>query len=78
MSILQSVLQALGLSEEGDTPDGKVSLKYNTCLGACSQGPVVSIDHKIIGPQALGGLKGAALVQKVTDMVSQLKAGSPQ
>ena len=38
MSILQSVLQALGLSEEGDTSDGKVSLKYNTCLGACSQG----------------------------------------
>ena len=78
MSLLQSVLQALDLSEEGDTPDGKVSLKYNTCLGACSQGPVVSIDHKVIGPQALGGLKGAAMVQKVSEMVSQLKAGNPQ
>jgi len=78
MSLLQSVLQALGLSEEGDTPDGKVSLKYNTCLGACSQGPVVSIDHKVIGPQALGGLKGTAMVQKVTEMVSQLRSESSQ
>jgi NADH:ubiquinone oxidoreductase subunit E len=73
MSILESVLQALGLPGEGDTADGKVSLKYNTCLGACSQGPVVSIDHKIIGPQALGGLRGEAMVQKVSDMVSQLR-----
>ena len=74
--ILQAVLQTLGLSEEGDTPDGRVSLKYNTCLGACSQGPVVSIDHKIIGPQALGGLKGQAITQRITEMVSQLRDGS--
>jgi len=76
MSIIESVLKTLGLSEEGDTPDGKVSLKYNTCLGACSQGPVVSIDHKVIGPQSLGGLKGAAMVQKITEMVSQLQTGN--
>ena len=78
MSLLQAVLQALGLSEEGDSSDGKVSLKYNTCLGACSQGPVVRIDDKIIGPQALGGLKGEAMVKRVTEMVSQLKVGSPR
>ena len=74
--ILQAVLQTLGLSEEGDTPDGKISLKYNTCLGACSQGPVVSVDHKIIGPQALGGLKGQAITQRITEMVAQLRDGS--
>ncbi|MDA0988145.1 MAG: NAD(P)H-dependent oxidoreductase subunit E [Chloroflexi bacterium] len=74
--ILQAALQALGLSEEGDTPDGKISLKYNTCLGACSQGPVISVDHKIIGPQALGGLKGDAMVQRIIEIISQLKTGA--
>ena len=76
--ILQAVLQTLGLSEEGDTPDGKISLKYNTCLGACSQGPVISVDHKVIGPQSLGGLKGQAITQRITEMVSQLRDGSSQ
>ena len=76
--ILQSLLQALGLSEEGDTADGEISLKYNTCLGACSQGPVISVDHKAIGPQALGGLKGQAITQRITEMVSQLKTGASQ
>lgn len=71
--ILQNVLQLLDLSEEGDTADNKISLKYNTCLGACSQGPVVSVDHKIIGPQALGGLKTGDMRQKIVDMVTQLK-----
>ncbi|MFH1560218.1 MAG: NAD(P)H-dependent oxidoreductase subunit E [Chloroflexota bacterium] len=78
MSLLQAVLHALGLSGEGDTSDGKVSLKYNTCLGACSQGPVISIDHEVIGPQYLGGLKGDAMIQRITEMVSQLKDGTSQ
>ena len=47
--LLQNSLAALGLSGEGDTDDGSVTLKYNTCLGACSQAPAVSVDHKIIG-----------------------------
>ena len=72
MPLLQSVLQALSLAEEGDTTNGKVSLKYNTCLGACSQGPVVRIDDRIIGPQALGSVNEGAMVQKVADMVSKL------
>ena len=25
------------------------TVKYNTCLGACSQAPVISIDHQLIG-----------------------------
>ena len=73
--VLQSVLNALGLSEEGDTADGKVSLKYNTCLGACSQGPVVHVDGKMIGPQALGGVDGEAMARRIAIMVSNLKHG---
>jgi len=48
--ILRRLQEALGLEGEGDTPDGRVSLKYNTCLGACSRGPVVMVDHHPIGP----------------------------
>lgn len=48
--VLRRLLEALGLEGEGDTPDGRVSLKYNTCLGACSRGPVVMIDHRPMGP----------------------------
>lgn|GEM_PF-473835 len=76
--ILKYTLDALGLTEEGDTPDKKVSLKYNTCLGACSQGPVVHVDGKILGSQALGGLKGDALAQKVSDMISNLRSNNSE
>ncbi|MBI2855307.1 MAG: NAD(P)H-dependent oxidoreductase subunit E [Chloroflexi bacterium] len=75
-NILQAVLDALGLAEEGDTADKKVSLKYNTCLGACSQGPVIHVDGRMLGPQALGALRGDALVQRVAGMVVQIKNGS--
>jgi len=43
------VLGELGLQGEGDTPDGVATLKLNTCLGACSQAPVMSIDHRLMG-----------------------------
>jgi NADH-quinone oxidoreductase subunit E len=48
-SIMQQCMEDLGLSSEGDTADGSVTLKYNTCLGACSQAPVISIDHRLHG-----------------------------
>ena len=47
--VLDEVLDQLGLEDEGDTPDGKVSFRFNTCLGACSRGPVISIDHELYG-----------------------------
>ena len=47
--IMQQCLDELGLSGEGDTADGNVTLKYNTCLGACSQAPVIGIDHRLRG-----------------------------
>ena len=52
--VAQEILEALGLEKEGDTPDGKVSIRLNTCLGACSQGPVISIDHQLKGRLASG------------------------
>ena len=47
--ILEIVLAKLGLVSEGDTEDGKVSFRFNTCLGACSQAPVLSLDHELYG-----------------------------
>ena len=49
MPVILAVLEAVGLEEEGDTPDGEISLRYNTCLGACALAPVMSIDHHLAG-----------------------------
>ena len=57
--LLDRVHGALGLTGEGDTPDGAVTLRYNTCLGACAQAPVVSADHRLHGrakPEAVDAL----------------------
>lgn len=57
-AIVKAALDSLGLTSEGDTPDGAVTFKYNTCLGACAQAPVIAIDHQLMGrvtPQAAGG-----------------------
>jgi len=43
--ILKCVQAELGVDREGETEDGKVTLKYGTCLGACAQAPVIAIDH---------------------------------
>ena len=51
--ILHSVMDDLGLEDEGDTIGNQISLKYNTCLGACSVAPVVSIDHRLVGRQTV-------------------------
>ena len=44
-----SVLEKFKLKNQGDTSDGKFTLKFNTCLGACPQAPMVSINHKLSG-----------------------------
>ncbi len=49
MPLIEEVLAAIGLESEGDTPDGRVSFRLNTCLGACAQAPVMSIDHHLMG-----------------------------
>ena len=48
-AIVRGLLDDLGLPGEGDTEDGRVSFKYNTCLGACSQAPVISVNHRLQG-----------------------------
>lgn len=49
MAVIAAALAAAGLEEEGDTPDGRLSVRYNTCLGACAQAPVMSVNHHLIG-----------------------------
>ena len=65
--ILQSVLDLLGLSGEGETSDNRISLKYNTCLGACSQAPVVSIDHQLVGRVSTESARGLVGKLKAAD-----------
>ena len=64
--ILQGVLDDLGMSDEGETADNRLTLKYNTCLGACSQAPVISVDHRLMGRQT---------IESARSIVSQLKPG---
>ena len=47
--ILDAVQNELGLADEGETEDNRISLKYNTCLGACSQAPVMMVNHRLAG-----------------------------
>ena len=47
--LIESVTSELDLDGEGDTEDGAVTLKLNTCLGACAQAPVMSLDHRLMG-----------------------------
>ena len=49
MAVINAVFDAAGMEEEGDTPDRQLTVRLNTCLGACAQAPVISIDHQLIG-----------------------------
>jgi len=49
MNIFKSVLEAAGLEDEGDTLDKRLTVKFNPCLGACSQAPVMAMDHHLAG-----------------------------
>ena len=48
-SIIEGVLGHLDLQGEGESADDSVSFKFNTCLGACAQAPLMSIDHRLMG-----------------------------
>ena len=65
MPIIASVLEAAGLEEEGDTADGKLEVRYNTCLGACALAPVMSVDHHLVGRATPE--RGGALVAQVLE-----------
>ena len=47
--VFKAVLDELGLDGEGDTIDKIATFKFNTCLGACPQAPVMSINHRMYG-----------------------------
>ncbi|MCE2465151.1 MAG: NAD(P)H-dependent oxidoreductase subunit E [Dehalococcoidia bacterium] len=65
MKVVRAVLEAAGLESEGDVPGGNASVRLNTCLGACSQGPVISIDHGLYGKVSPG--EAGRLVSKLFD-----------
>ena len=62
--ILRGIHEKLGINSETETDDGKISLGYSTCLGACAQAPVYAINHE---------LKGNASVEKIMDTINKLK-----
>jgi len=59
--VLQAVQKRIGLDKEGETADRKLSLRYNTCLGACAQAPCIAVDHHVTGrvtPQSAADMIG--------------------
>ena len=62
--ILKRVQEELGIDREGETEDGKVTLMYGTCLGACAQAPVIAIDHHH---------KGKITIESAARMARELK-----
>ena len=48
-AVLKAILSHLKLTTEGEAAERGITFKYNTCLGACAQAPVMSIDHKLVG-----------------------------
>jgi len=48
-NIMRRVHTELGVDGEGETDDGKLTLRYSTCLGACALAPVIAVDHHMKG-----------------------------
>ena len=68
MGVFKSVLEASGMEDEGDTPDGRLTVKFNTCLGACAQAPVMAMDHHLAGrvnPESAANNVAGLLEQEV-------------
>jgi len=59
MGIFDEALNLLGLQSEVKTSDGSIELDFNTCLGACAQAPVISVNHHLIGRVTKNSLKDA-------------------
>ena len=47
--VLAAVQDELGVDTEETSEDGKITLRYSTCLGACAQAPVIARDHVLTG-----------------------------
>jgi NADH:ubiquinone oxidoreductase subunit E len=72
--ILHALLERLGLENEGDTEDGAISLKLNTCLGVCPHGPAMSFDHELAGRLTLDQAIRRVELLKAEDMEEQRAA----
>lgn len=68
MPVIRQVMETLGIDGEGATEDGNVSLRFNTCLGACANGPVISVDHHLMGRITPDGARNA---------LEQIRNGTP-
>ena len=64
MDIAKSVLEETNLENEGTSLDGRVTVRFNTCLGACANAPVVSVDHKLEGRMTPDKAKGIVVAIK--------------
>ena len=47
--MIDALLRELGRVDEVSTKTQEIDLRFSTCLGACSNGPVIAADHEIIG-----------------------------
>ena len=70
MPVIEAALGASGLEREGDTSDGRLTVRFNTCLGACSQAPVISIDHQLIGR-----VTASTARDKIAELLAQSSQG---
>ena len=62
-TIISMIFNLLGLEDEGTNREGDISVRYNTCLGACAQGPVISINGQLKGK--LNGDTAVNLIKKL-------------
>lgn len=69
MDIAKSVLEETGLENEGTSLDGRVTVRFNTCLGACANAPVVSVDHKLKGRMTPD--KAKVIVGEIKNVVTE-------
>lgn len=61
--IVHKLLSHLGIEREDDTPDGMISFRLNTCLGACPHGPVIQLNDTL-----RGGMDSVSAVELVEDL----------
>lgn len=47
--ILRAVHDETDVDGEATTADGRITIRYSTCLGACAHAPVIARDHHLRG-----------------------------
>lgn len=48
-AVLRAVHEVTGIEGEETSADGKVTIRYSTCLAACAHAPVIARDHALKG-----------------------------